>query len=61
MAAKSKKINLAKEQLEDGIELYFKGRYASALTLLGAAEKYSVAYYWKRKIIRQLTMIGVLQ
>ncbi|MHA2690740.1 hypothetical protein ACXZ7V_26190, partial [Vibrio harveyi] len=39
MAAKSKKINLAKEQLEDGIELYFKGRYASALTLLGAADE----------------------
>ncbi len=39
MAAKSKKINLAKEQLEDGIDLYFKGRYVSALTLLGAADE----------------------
>ncbi|BAC94640.1 hypothetical protein [Vibrio vulnificus YJ016] len=39
MAAKSKKINLAKEQLEDGIDLYFRGRYVSALTLLGAADE----------------------
>ncbi len=35
----SKKINLAKEQLEDAIELLLVKRYISALTLAGAAEE----------------------
>lgn len=38
MANHSKKINLAKEQLEDAIELLLNGRYISCLTLAGAAE-----------------------
>ncbi len=39
MANYSKKINLAKEQLEDAIELLVNGRYISCLTLAGAAEE----------------------
>ncbi|EJO2021568.1 hypothetical protein RQY88_004274 [Vibrio vulnificus] len=39
MANHSKKINLAKEQLEDAIELLINGRYISCLTLAGAAEE----------------------
>lgn len=39
MAAHTKKINVAKEQLEDGIRLFFEERYLSSLTLLGAAEE----------------------
>ena len=39
MANHSKKINLAKEQLEDAIELLVNGRYISCLTLAGAAEE----------------------
>ena len=36
MPAHSKKVNFAREQLEDAIELYFDERYISAITLLGA-------------------------
>lgn len=39
MPARSKKINFAKEQLEDGIALFFEKRYISSLTLLGASEE----------------------
>jgi hypothetical protein len=35
----SQKINLAKEQLEDAISMFVKGRYVSCLTLAGAAEE----------------------
>lgn len=34
---KWKKTNLAKEQLEDGIDIFFHKRYVSSLTLLRAA------------------------
>ncbi|MFY8275007.1 hypothetical protein AAEU32_12860 [Pseudoalteromonas sp. SSDWG2] len=39
MANHSKKINLAKEQLEDAIDMLIRGRYISCLTLAGAAEE----------------------
>ncbi|CAD5373087.1 conserved hypothetical protein [Rubrivivax sp. A210] len=39
MVAKTKKMTLAREQLEDGISLLMAARYVSALTLLGAAEE----------------------
>ncbi|WP_194867433.1 hypothetical protein [Pseudoalteromonas sp. PPB1] len=39
MANHSKKINLAKEQLEDAIDMLVNGRYISCLTLAGAAEE----------------------
>jgi hypothetical protein len=39
MAARSGKVNLAKEQLEDGIDLFLRERYVSALTLLGSSEE----------------------
>ncbi|MEO3864040.1 hypothetical protein ABGB24_00535 [Rheinheimera sp. HH7-4] len=39
MANNSKKVNLAREQLEDAIDLLVKGRYISCLTLAGAAEE----------------------
>jgi len=39
LAAHSKKVNFAKEQLEDAILLYLDGRYISAITLLGAARE----------------------
>ena len=39
MVARTKKINLARQQLEDGVELFLDKRYVSALTLLGAAEE----------------------
>jgi hypothetical protein len=38
-SAHSKKINLAKEQLEDAIDMLVNGRYISCLTLAGAAEE----------------------
>ncbi|WP_144380937.1 hypothetical protein [Stutzerimonas stutzeri] len=37
--ARTTKIALAREQLEDGIGLFLSGRYVSALTLLGASEE----------------------
>ncbi|WP_269617708.1 hypothetical protein [Zhongshania sp. BJYM1] len=37
MARPSRKENVAKEQLEDGIVLFLEKRYVSSLTLLGAA------------------------
>ena len=37
MAAHSKKMNIAIEQLEDGLALFFDKRYMSSLTLSGAA------------------------
>jgi hypothetical protein len=39
MAAHTKKLTLALEQLEDGIQLFLAGRYISSLTLLGSAEE----------------------
>lgn len=39
MAAHTKKANAAKEQLEDGIRLFFEKRYLSSITLLGSAEE----------------------
>ena len=39
MGNHSKKINLAKEQLEDAIDMLIRGRYISCLTLAGAAEE----------------------
>lgn len=39
MVAKTNKITIAKEQLEDGLSLLLHGRFISALTLLGAAEE----------------------
>jgi hypothetical protein len=39
VVGKTKKINLAKEQLEDAVALLFSERYISALTLFGAAEE----------------------
>jgi hypothetical protein len=39
LANHSKKINLAKEQLEDAIDMLVNGRYISCLTLAGAAEE----------------------
>ncbi len=39
MANHSKKINLAREQLEDAIDMLVNGRYISCLTLAGAAEE----------------------
>lgn len=39
MVGRTKKINLAREQLEDGVQLLLEKRYVSALTLLGAAEE----------------------
>jgi hypothetical protein len=37
--SRTTKIALAREQLEDGIDLFLRGRYVSALTLLGASEE----------------------
>ncbi len=39
MVGRTKKITLAREQLEDGVQLLLERRYVSALTLLGAAEE----------------------
>lgn len=39
MVGRTKKTTIAREQLDDGIELLIAGRYISALTLLGAAEE----------------------
>lgn len=39
MVAKTNKRTIAKEQLEDGLDLLLRGRYISALTVLGAAEE----------------------
>ncbi|WP_461535239.1 hypothetical protein [Spongorhabdus nitratireducens] len=38
MAAHTKKVTIAREQLEDAIELFLDKRYISALTLLGAVD-----------------------
>lgn len=51
MVAHTKKINIAKEQLEDGIDLFLEKRYISSLTLLGAAsEIFSNLYYEKHGV-----------
>lgn len=39
MSRPSKKINIAREQLEDGISLFLDKRYISSLTLLGSASE----------------------
>jgi hypothetical protein len=39
MVGRTKKITLAREQLEDGVQLLLERRFVSALTLLGAAEE----------------------
>lgn len=44
LANHSKKINLAKEQLEDAIDMLVNGRYISCLTLAGAAEEVFTAF-----------------
>ena len=38
MAAHTKRTSIAIEQLEDGIDLFFKERYVSSIALFGAAE-----------------------
>ena len=39
MAAHTKKSTIAREQLEDAVDLFFASRYISCATLLGAAEE----------------------
>lgn len=49
MAAHSKKLNFAKEQLEDAILLFFEKRYISSIVLLGAAEEILSTYLKREK------------
>ena len=45
-----KKIDMAVEQLEDGLQAYFNGRYHSALVLAAAAEQLFAGYMHLHRI-----------